>query len=41
LFRGDDVLNATGPRQEPYLYGSLPAEAFYFRKKGGAPTDQF
>jgi tetratricopeptide (TPR) repeat protein len=28
----DDVLNATGKRQEPFQYGSLPSEAFYFRK---------
>jgi hypothetical protein len=27
----DDVLNATGRRQEPFTYGSLPSEAFYFR----------
>jgi tetratricopeptide (TPR) repeat protein len=34
LFRKvrDEVLAATDRRQEPYTYGSLPAEAFYFRK---------
>ena len=34
LFRKvrDDVLKMTGGRQEPYMYGSLPAEAFYFRR---------
>jgi len=34
LFRKvrDDVLAATGKRQEPFTYGSLPSEAFYFRK---------
>ena len=34
LFRKvrDDVLAATGRRQEPFIYGSLPSEAFYFRK---------
>jgi len=33
LFRKvrDEVLKATGRRQEPFVYGSLPAEAFYFR----------
>ena len=33
LFRRvrDDVLNATGRRQEPFVYGSLPAAEFYFR----------
>ncbi|MBI3434689.1 MAG: caspase family protein [Proteobacteria bacterium] len=33
LFRRvrDDVLAATGKRQEPFTYGSLPSEAFYFR----------
>jgi uncharacterized caspase-like protein len=33
LFRKvrDDVLAATERRQEPFVYGSLPAEAFYFR----------
>lgn len=32
LFREvrDDVLKATGRKQEPYVYGSLPAENFYF-----------
>jgi tetratricopeptide (TPR) repeat protein len=34
LFRKvrDDVLTATGRRQEPFVYGSLPAAEFYFRK---------
>ena len=34
LFRKvrDDVLAATGKRQEPFTYGSLPSEPFYFRK---------
>jgi len=34
LFRKihDDVMTATGKRQEPFTYGSLPAEAFYFKK---------
>ena len=34
LFRKvrDDVLAATGNRQEPFTYGSLPSEPFYFRK---------
>jgi len=33
LFRKvrDEVLAATDRRQEPFTYGSLPAEAFYFR----------
>ena len=33
LFRlvHDDVLAATGRRQEPYVYGSLPGEDFFFR----------
>jgi uncharacterized caspase-like protein len=33
LFRRvrDDVLNDTGRRQEPFVYGSLPAAEFYFR----------
>ncbi|WP_293855553.1 caspase family protein [uncultured Alsobacter sp.] len=26
----DDVLKSTGRRQEPYVYGSLPADDFYF-----------
>ena len=35
LFRKvrDDVLAATGKRQEPFTYGSLPSEALYFRAK--------
>ena len=34
LFRKvrDDVLATTGNAQEPFTYGSLPSEAFYFRK---------
>jgi hypothetical protein len=28
----DDVLTATGRRQEPFVYGSLPASEFYFRR---------
>jgi uncharacterized caspase-like protein len=33
LFRRvrDDVINATGRRQEPFVNGSLPAAEFYFR----------
>ena len=33
LFRlvHDDVLAATGRRQEPYVYGSLPGEDFFFK----------
>jgi uncharacterized caspase-like protein len=33
LFRfvRDDVLEATARRQEPFVYGSLPSEPFYFR----------
>ena len=33
LFRfvRDDVLVATGRQQEPFVYGSLPSEPFYFR----------
>jgi uncharacterized caspase-like protein len=33
LFRKvrDDVLAATSKRQEPFTYGSLPSEPFYFR----------
>jgi hypothetical protein len=33
LFRGvrDDVLLATARRQEPFVYGSLPFEDFFFR----------
>ncbi len=27
----DEVLSATGKRQEPFTYGSLPSEAFYFK----------
>jgi uncharacterized caspase-like protein len=32
LFRQvrDDVMAATGKKQEPYVYGSLPGENFYF-----------
>jgi uncharacterized caspase-like protein len=34
LFRKvrDDVLNSTNKEQEPYTYGSLPAQPFYFRR---------
>lgn len=32
-FVRDDVLNMTGRRQEPFVYGSLPAEDFYFVMK--------
>jgi len=34
LFRKvrDEVLQETGRRQEPFTYGSLPSEAFYFKK---------
>ena len=34
LFRKvrDDVMAVTGRRQEPFVYSSLPGEAFYFRK---------
>ena len=34
LFRKvrDEVMSATAKRQEPFTYGSLPSEAFYFRK---------
>ena len=33
LFRfvRDDVMAATGRKQEPFVYGSLPSEPFYFR----------
>jgi hypothetical protein len=33
LFRKvrDDVLAATQRKQEPFIYGSLPSEPFYFR----------
>ena len=39
LFRlvHDDVLAATGRRQEPYVYGSLPGEDFYFQPSGAPP----
>jgi tetratricopeptide (TPR) repeat protein len=35
LFRKvrDEVLASTGRRQEPYIYGSLPSEAFYFKDR--------
>jgi uncharacterized caspase-like protein len=35
LFRlvRDDVLNETGRRQEPFIYGSLPGEDFFFVPK--------
>jgi len=34
LFRKvrDDVLKATDGQQEPFIYGSLPGESFYFRR---------
>jgi tetratricopeptide (TPR) repeat protein len=34
LFRKvrDDVLTSTGRKQEPFVYGSLPASEFYFRR---------
>ena len=28
----DDVMEATAGRQEPYTYGSLPAQPFYFQR---------
>jgi len=36
----NDVLEATGRKQEPYVYGSLPPESFYFmqRKMHVAPS---
>ena len=38
LFRfvRDDVLAATGRQQEPFVYGSLPSEPFYFRRTATA-----
>ena len=35
LFRlvRDDVLSATDRAQEPFVYGSLPGEDFFFRPK--------
>jgi uncharacterized caspase-like protein len=42
LFRSvrDDVLTATGRTQEPFTYGSLSGQAFYFRPAGaGAGAD--
>ncbi|MET3843799.1 tetratricopeptide (TPR) repeat protein [Bradyrhizobium sp. OAE829] len=38
LFRfvRDDVLAATGRQQEPFVYGSLPSEPFYFRRAATA-----
>lgn len=41
LFRSvrDDVLLRTDRQQEPFVYGSLPAESFYFQDPvAGAPT---
>ena len=34
LFRRvrDEVFTKTGKQQEPYTYGSLPAQAFYFKR---------
>lgn len=39
LFRlvHDDVLAATARRQEPYVYGSLPGEDFFFTPAGAIP----
>ena len=36
LFRKvrDDVRSKTGGQQEPFTYGSLPAEAMYFKAAG-------
>ncbi|MBR1247514.1 caspase family protein [Bradyrhizobium sp. AUGA SZCCT0169] len=38
LFRfvRDDVMAATGRQQEPFVYGSLPSEPFYFRSAATA-----
>ncbi len=35
LFRmvRDDVLTATGKRQEPFVYGSLPGESLFFLQR--------
>lgn len=33
----DDVLRSTGRRQEPYIYGSLPADDFFFVPPAPAP----
>ena len=35
----DDVLSATGGRQEPYTYGSLPKEGIYFQSSRSDPTN--
>jgi tetratricopeptide (TPR) repeat protein len=42
LFRfvRDDVLAATGRQQEPFVYGSLPSEPFYFRIAATATGDR-
>ena len=42
LFRlvHDDVLTATGRRQEPYVYGSLSGDDFFFRSAGPAAALQ-
>jgi uncharacterized caspase-like protein len=34
----DDVLAATNKKQEPFVYGSLPNEAFYFRPLAALPA---
>ena len=34
----DDVLAATGGRQEPFTYGSLPKEGIYFQSSQSDPT---
>jgi hypothetical protein len=31
----DDVLTATGRKQEPFVYGSLPGEVFFFVAANG------
>lgn len=36
----DDVLKATGNRQEPYTYGSLPATLFYVAGNADAEVEQ-
>jgi len=34
----DDVLAATGRRQQPFVYGSLSSKAIYLREDGAPPT---
>jgi hypothetical protein len=29
----DDVMAATGRKQEPFTYGSLPSEELFFRRR--------